>query len=124
MVAHQHVTMRGAQARPHPLQRMRGVHPAPCRSQGADADVLHYSIRAVSAAQSLQGSLLEADSPAAAEGGDPDLLGAVEGVEAGAATGWACLRNAPTQRVEVRAQPLGAAGVPPRSAFALPLVSM
>ena len=68
--------------------------------------MLHYSIRAVSAAQPLQGRLLEGDGPAEAEGGDPNLLGAVEGVEAGAATGWACLRNAPTRRVEVRAQSL------------------
>mmetsp|Transcript_13969 Transcript_13969/g.42127 ORF Transcript_13969/g.42127 Transcript_13969/m.42127 type:complete len:589 (-) Transcript_13969:1356-3122(-) len=79
--------------------------PLAATPQSADADVMHWSVRAAAgdgpSVATLRGQLLEADLPGSEGSKYADLLGAIEGVEAGAATGWACLRNAPTQRVQV-----------------------
>lgn len=80
--------------------------PPPTLLPDANRDIIHYSVRyanndsAASAAAPLLGERLE-NKGANTDQRDVNLLGAIDGVEAGEVTGWACSRNAPWRPVEV-----------------------
>lgn len=72
----------------------------------SNSDVIHYSVRylsgntAESELPTLRGNLLEEIQASTADR-NPNLLGAVDGIEAGEAFGWACFRNAPWRPLQV-----------------------
>lgn len=82
------------------------VAPTPAPILDANNDIIHYSVRyldenkAGSTVVPLHGERLE-DADVGTDERDVNLLGAVDGVEAGEATGWACFRNAPWRPVQV-----------------------